>query len=142
MGAYDQDFHAWALSQAEAIRRRSFNELDWENLAEEVESLGRQQRSELRSRYEVLLMHLLKGIVQEDWRSRSWELTVREQRTKIQRHLDENPSLKSVHGELFDQAYQTARLVAARETGIALSQFPETPPFSVDQAIDETWLPD
>jgi hypothetical protein len=34
--------------------------LDWDNLAEEIESLGRSQRSEIRSRLVVILLHLLK----------------------------------------------------------------------------------
>ena len=61
---YDEDFFAWAKQQAEALRaasRAGSNlKLDWENLAEEIESLGRSQRHELRSRLGVVLAHLLK----------------------------------------------------------------------------------
>ena len=60
MGLYDRDFHAWAHEQAALARSRSANALDWDNVAEELESLGKQQRAELRSRYVVLLKHLLK----------------------------------------------------------------------------------
>lgn len=60
MSLYDRDFHAWANEQAELARSRSANALDWDNVAEELEGLGKQKRSELQSRYEVLLMHLLK----------------------------------------------------------------------------------
>ncbi len=60
MSAYEADFHDWALAQADAIRRRSANEMDWDNIAEEVESLGRSQRGGLRSRLGVLVAHLLK----------------------------------------------------------------------------------
>lgn len=43
MSAYDLDTYAWAREQADALRRRSANEIDWENVAEEIESLGKQQ---------------------------------------------------------------------------------------------------
>ena len=142
MSAYDRDFHAWAMDQAEAIRSRSLNELDWDNLAEEVESLGKQQRAELRNRYEVLLMHLLKWMAQPDRRSRSWDLTIREQRTRIDQHLKDNPSLKSAHLELFDEAYETARIAAARETRLSLKRFPASAPFTAEQARDHDWLPE
>ena len=49
MGGYDIDFHAWAFVQAHALRRRAANEIDWEHVAEELESLGRSERNRLRS---------------------------------------------------------------------------------------------
>jgi Domain of unknown function DUF29 len=56
---YDADFYAWTKAQADALRRRAANEVDWDNLAEEIESAGRSDRKEIRSRLEVLLVHLL-----------------------------------------------------------------------------------
>lgn len=142
MGEYDRDFHAWAMEQAEAIRRRSLNELDWDNLAEEVESLGKQQRSELRNRYTVLLIHLMKWLLQPDRRSRSWDNTIFHQRQEIGVLMQDSPSLKSEHERLFLEGYQLARTRAARETRLSLKRFPETPPFTMDQALDSDWLPD
>jgi hypothetical protein len=69
-------------------------ELDIENLVEEIESLGRQERQELRNRLGVLLGHLLKWHYQPEARTKSWAATIQEQRRRIQRHLKENPSLK------------------------------------------------
>jgi hypothetical protein len=61
---YDEDFVAWSEQQAEALRAAartgSNQQLDWENLAEEIESLGRSQRRELRSRLSVIMEHLVK----------------------------------------------------------------------------------
>ena len=50
---YDQDFHAWAQHQVDLLRSGQLAELDIENLVEEIEeieSLGRQERQELRNR--------------------------------------------------------------------------------------------
>src|SRR5437868_2639214 len=109
---YEQDFLAWTEDQADALRRRSVNELDWENLLEEVESLGRQERNELRSHLIVLLVHLLKWRVQPDRRTRSWALSIAEQRREAERLLGENPSLRPISGDILADAYPIARLRA------------------------------
>ena len=58
-GLYEEDFVRWTEGQAAALRRvkrlaarstgRSNLRLDWENLAEKIESLGKSDRRELRS---------------------------------------------------------------------------------------------
>jgi Domain of unknown function DUF29 len=58
--SYESDLYEWTKKQADALRRRASNALDWDNLAEEIESLGTSQRSEIRARLRVLLVHLLK----------------------------------------------------------------------------------
>ncbi|MBV8360820.1 MAG: DUF29 domain-containing protein, partial [Deltaproteobacteria bacterium] len=67
---YERDYYTWALEQARALRARSSEALDWENLAEEVEGLARTEARELKSRLEVLLVHLLKWRYQPNKRSR------------------------------------------------------------------------
>lgn len=57
---YEADFYAWTAQQAAAIRARQWERLDIENLAEEIESLGRAERRELESRLAILVGHLLK----------------------------------------------------------------------------------
>lgn len=57
---YETDFYAWTQRQSELLRLEEFAEVDWRNLIEEIESLGRSQQNELRSRLEVLIRHLLK----------------------------------------------------------------------------------
>ncbi len=59
---YEQDFLLWTKEQATALRRATGSNLplDWENLAEEVESLGASQRTELNSQIRRVLRHLFK----------------------------------------------------------------------------------
>ncbi|MBV9385502.1 MAG: DUF29 domain-containing protein, partial [Chroococcidiopsidaceae cyanobacterium CP_BM_ER_R8_30] len=76
---YEQDFYAWTQQQVKFLRSGHLQELDIENLIEEIESLGKQQRQELRNRLGVLLGHLLKWYYQPEARSRSWTGTIREQ---------------------------------------------------------------
>ena len=137
---YEQDYFAWTQDQADALRRRSINELDWENLLEEVEGLGKQQRGELRSHLIVLLVHLLKWRAQPERRGRSWELTIREQRKEAERVLRQNPSLRPELETILAEAYETAILRAERETRLAASAFPEAIPFGWREVL-ETDLP-
>src|ERR1035438_2138123 len=82
---YEQDFVLWAEETARLLRAGAFDDLDIENLAEEIESIGRKDRRELRSRLKVLLSHLLKWRIQPDLRSGSWRSTMAIQRSDIDR---------------------------------------------------------
>ncbi len=141
MSLYDLDYHAWGHEQAAALRRRSANEIDWDNIAEEIEGLSKTTAAELRSRYIVILTHLLKWLYQPEKRSRSWFGSVDEQRQRIDMHLKENPSLKSLEHDLFEGAYRVARSRAARETKKSKSTFPEESPFTLEQAKDDAFWP-
>jgi Domain of unknown function DUF29 len=139
---YDKDTYTWAFSQADALRRRSANEIDWENVAEEIESVGRSQESELYSRLKVLMLHLLKWAYQAEMRGPSWTSTVRVQRLEISKHLRRNPGLKSGLEETFADAYEAARLAASIETGLSEDTFPETSSFTFEQATDDGFWPE
>ena len=142
MGLYDVDFHDWLMEQADAIRRRSANELDWENLAEEVESLGRSQRSSLRKRLSLIVQHLIKWKHQSERRTYSWKTTIQVQRRAVQDLLELSPSLKSSVADLFDRAYAIGRLDALLETGLAETAVPEAPEFTLAEALDRAWPDD
>ena len=139
---YESDVYAWALKNAELIRQRRFDEIDVDNVAEEIESVGKSEQRELESRLTVLLVHLLKWRHQPARRGRGWQLTIKEQRLAAARLLRKNPSLKSARGELLEEAYESARLIAARETGLDEGAFPEACPFSVEQVFDQSFLPE
>jgi hypothetical protein len=124
-------------SAAELLRSGQLDALDIENLVEEIESLGRQERQELRNRLGVLLGHLLKWQYQPEARSRSWTGTIREQRQEIKRHLKENPSLKPYLTEAIEIGYQKGLALLERETLVDLSQVPSICPFSEAQVFDE-----
>ena len=138
---YDRDFHGWGLHQAELVRARRLGELDLDNIAEELRSLGSEQEHRLESSYRVLLTHLLKWMYQLQLRSRSWRGTIVRERISAARTVDRNPSLKPLRDGLFAEAYRGARKEAA-ETGLPLAAFPDTAPFTIVQAMDEEFWPD
>jgi hypothetical protein len=139
---YETDFYGWANEQAALLRAGDVSALDLENIAEEIESLGRSEKRELVNRLAVLLTHLLKWRFQPERRGASWSATIREQRIRLDIHMHDNPSLKSRFDESYAQAYQLALIAASRETGLPETTFPPTPPFTIVQAMDPDFWPD
>ncbi|MEO0351604.1 MAG: DUF29 domain-containing protein [Cyanobacteria bacterium P01_A01_bin.15] len=137
---HETDFYAWTQQQTAFLRNHDLEQLDVVNLIEEVEEMGRREKRELESRLEVLLMHLLKWQYQPGLRSRSWQLTIKEQRLRLAKLLNENPSLKSILADYVISAYALAIISAERETG--LDTFPETCPYTAEQTLNEEFMPE
>lgn len=133
---YEVDFYAWTQEQSALLRRGQWQSLDIENLVEEIESLGKQQKQELRNRLGVLIGHLLKWEFQPELRGKSWRATIREQRTKIQLHLKENPSLKSYLDQAIIDGYEIALALVVRETPLDYPDLPSECPYAIAQILD------
>ena len=138
---YDTDFYAWTVATAQLLRERDFEKVDWDNLIEEIETLGRSERQQLLSRLEILLGHLLKWQYQRDRHSHSWEATIREQRRKIERLLKDNPSLRPFLLEAIALGYEDAIDLAVRETNLPYTKFPKACPYHLEQVLDFNFLP-
>jgi hypothetical protein len=132
---YQRDFYSWLMEQARFVREGRWSAIDRDNLAEEIESLGREQFSKLESALRVLLLHLLKWDHQPERRSRSWELSIKEQRIVVQDVLDDNPGLTPRIPEAIARGYRRARIEAAKETGLDEAVFPETCAYAFDEAM-------
>ena len=138
---YPKDLYAWALQNAELIRKGKFSEVDSANVAEELESMGNNNRRELINRFAILIAHLLKWKLQSVRRSKSWVLMIKNQRFEIADLLEESPSLKHQIELKFDYAYQKAIIIASEQTGMDESEFPETCPFSLSECLNLDFLP-
>jgi Domain of unknown function DUF29 len=116
---YEEDFVRWTEQQSNALREAARNgtnlPLDWENLAEEIESLGRSQRHELRSRLAVILEHLMKleHSPASDPRS-GWMDTISRERLNVEDLLQDSPSLRGELGAMIEKLKpRMARLATA-----------------------------
>ena len=138
---YEADFYAWTQEQAELLRHHQWSKLDLPNLIEEIESLGKQQRQELRNRLSILIGHLLKWQYQPGRRSRSWLATIRVQRRETQELLQENPSLKPYLLEALQKAYKNGKDLAVTETNLPYKTFPQDCPYTVDQILEDSFYP-
>ncbi len=151
MSDYDTDISIWSERQGELLRRRATGELvneaelDWRNIAEEIEALGKSDRRELRNRIATLLDHLIRLQASPATSPRAgWRKTVREQRRGIQTLLKESPSLGPGVPVIIGE-----ELSGAREEALAsLADNNEQPrvdvaslDFTADQVLGP-WLPE
>ena len=148
---YEEDFVRWTEEQAEALRQAARNgtnlPLDWDNLAEEVESLGRSERRELRNRIAVILEHLLKLQFSPALDPRpGWMETIERERATIERLLEDSPSLRSeLAGMIAAETPRAARLTARNlehygEIELTEATKLRAPDYTVDQVLGD-WVP-
>ena len=136
---YESDFYNWTVEQVKRLRLGNLDDLDLENLAEEIESLGNQQRSELENRLGVLLGHLLKWDLQPNLRGKSWRSTIREQRREIKKLIKKNPSLKSYLDEAIADGYEPALDLVVRETPLDYKDLPRGCSYAIPQIFDDNF---
>jgi Domain of unknown function DUF29 len=144
---YEEDFVRWSEEQSRALRAAAGVgtnlPLDWENLAEEIESLGRSQRRELRSRIAVILEHLLKlehSRVTDP--RRGWMETITRERSEIELLLNDSPSLRGdIARMIADESPRVARLTTRvlRLHGENVRDL-AAPTFAEDQVLGD-WFP-
>jgi hypothetical protein len=138
---YEADYAQWCAEQGALLREGRFSDLDRENLAEEIESLGRSDKREIENRLKVLLVHLLKSQFQPGKAKTGWKSTIIEQRRRLLKLIQESPSLRSYPASVLAEEYSYARSEAEEETGLDADAFPETCPYSIDQILDLRFYP-
>lgn len=130
---HEQDFYSWLMEQARLVRDGRWDDVDRQNLAKAIESLGQEQFNKLESALRVLLMHLLKWDHPAIRRSRGRSQSIQSQRLEINAVLARNPGLKPRIAEAFTRAYRRARADAAQETALDENSFPAKCPYDWDE---------
>ncbi|MGL4502503.1 MAG: DUF29 domain-containing protein, partial [Planktothrix sp.] len=120
LSLYEQDFYLWIENTVNQLKTGQLLEVDWGNLIEEIESMGRSEKQAIESNLIIVLLHLLKYKYQPDKRSNSWLSSIYEHRRRLRKALKSSPSLKPYYTEVFEECYQDARQEAALETGLTL----------------------
>lgn len=151
---YDNDLVTWAEQQAETLRRLARDgsnlPLDWENLAEEIESLGSSQRSEVGSLIHQIIIHLLKLVCSEaTMPRRRWCEEIDTFRAQLDRILKQNRSLGPRLAEFVETEWPRALRATARslrthddDTALAALSTYKACPFTIDQIVNEDFVPD
>lgn len=138
---YDQDYYLWLKTTVKLLKQGKLSEVDVANLIEEIEDMGRNQQRAIYSNLKILLIHLLKYKYQPEKRSNSWEYTIEEHRQRIEEAFEDSPTLKNYLSGIFDECYQKAKKLAAKETGISIDTFPTKSPFTEKETLNPEYLP-
>src|SRR3954469_5747116 len=139
---YDTDFAEWTRHNAELLRSGRASEADLEHIAEEIEDMGKREQRSLHNRFVRLIEHLLKGQYQPGRRGSSRSRTIVVQRIGIQRLLSANPSFRAALPEVVAEAYADATRIVSAVTYQSRTDFPASCPFSIEQLLDESYMPD
>lgn len=139
---YERDFYLWCFQQAELLRLRRFSQADLPNIIEELESMGRSERNAFESSFRLLIAHLLKWQHQPQLRSSSWEITIVRERANIRRRANESPTLASSMRDVPHAVYRDARREAEVETKLPQTTFPAECPYTLEQLLQDDWLPE
>jgi hypothetical protein len=141
---YDTDFDAWAHEQAEHLRKKRITKLDYDHLAEEIESLGKSDWRALESHLKNLILHCLKWTYQPQERARrgrGWQTSMDNARDAINQLLRDNHRFHDRIDDALAWAYPRARRTAAKQTGLPLSTFPEDCEWALVQLMNENlWI--
>ncbi len=138
---YETDYQEWIETTVEKLHSRDYANVDWDNLIEEIEDMGRSERRSLESNLIVVLLDLLKWQYQPERRSGSWEGCIIEHRRRINKALKESPSLQPYLESIFAECYVEAVKQAKAETGLPLKMFPPQCPYELAVVVDDEFLP-
>jgi hypothetical protein len=115
---YETDFVAWTHQTAELVRKGRLGEIDLEVLAEEIEDLGKSERSAIRSHLTRMMMHLIKQRIQPERNSASWRTSIIDARMQILAKIEDSPSLLAYAEANLERLYLEAIEHALEETGL------------------------
>lgn len=137
---YNTDYDFWLTETARLLKNRQLDAIDHEHLIEELESLGRSERSAAKSLLLQILVHLL---LYEFWESEKerdlnhWAGEIVMFRVQLEDRLTTN--LRNLLEQELASIYANARLIAEKKTGLAV--FSLSCPYSLTQTLDKLWFP-
>lgn len=132
------DYQQWIKATVNNLRERNFHEVDLDNLIEELESMGKNDKRAMLSLLTRLLEHLLKlsyWEVEKDRSGNHWAAEIVNFRAQIQHCLEDSPSLKYELETMYAKAYPVAVKSVSK-----LFPLPQNASISLEQALDEDWF--
>lgn len=142
---YDEDFYAWTQQQAALLRRLPVgNAVDAENVAEEIEDLGRSELRTAQSLVEHIIEHFLKlefsglGDPVEHWRDE-----IVEWRLQLDKTLTRSIAATLVLPARYQAAQRLIRRLERDVPGLT-GRLPPACPYTLEQIVSggaEDWFP-
>jgi hypothetical protein len=133
---YEIDDNLWLEKTIELLKENRLDELDLENLIEELESLGRRDKSKVASLLEQIIRHLLLLEYWEKERERNanhWRGEIYTFRTQLERELTTN--LRNYLDSELDSIYHKALGYVRIKTNYSVD-FPDICPYSLTELLN------
>ena len=140
--SHEKDTYGWAVYTVQLLRNKKMSEVDFNGIIEELEEMGISNKHALKNRLSQLIFHLLKWHYQPDFRGRSWEGSIEEQRIRLKDLLEDNPSLKTVIEESMEKAYKLSLSLVRKETPLDLKILPAECPYTFEQMMNDGFYPE
>lgn len=141
---YEQDYSLWLETTINQIKQREFSTVDWKNVLEELECMGRSEKRAVESLLTRILEHLLKLYYwdsERDYNSNHWQAEITNFRFQLSKYLADSPSLKRYLETIFDECYGVALRSVSRRMGVKLGTLPEEAIVTLNQALNDNWFP-
>jgi hypothetical protein len=145
---YDNDFYAWTQHQAAVLREMPVadNRFDREHVAEEIEDLGKNARSAVRSQVRRILEHFLKLQYSPAQDPRyGWIESIFDARQEISDNI--TPTLRGEISRELARLYRDGRKRAAmglthHGESERAQLLPDACPYTFDQILEDDWYPE
>ena len=108
---YNRDFNLWIQQTVSDLKNKDMDAIDWNNLIDEIEGIGKSDCRALQSYLSRLIEHLLKlkyWDAERDRCERGWKIEILEFRSRIIRILEDSPSLTNYLTEIYPQVHRLA----------------------------------
>lgn len=140
---YELDFGEWVEQQVMALKNQDVNALDWDNLQEEIESLGASDKRAINSLTRQLLIHLLLYAYwssNRDFYLSGWKIEINNFRNDLSDFLDSRNYYKYFENNLDKNYSKAVKQVKLKAENANLSfNLPSKSPFTIEQILDDDW---
>ena len=136
---YEEDYYLWTQTMVENLKNKDYLKVDWDNLIEEIDDMGKSQKLAVESLLLRLTEHLLKLKYWEAEKERNkkhWESEVVNFRVLLRKRLKESPSLRTNLAEMYVEILPDSKRSISK-----LFDLPETIELTLTQVLDEDWFP-
>ncbi len=137
---YEQDYYQWTQAMVKALKERDYASIDWENLIEEIDDMGKSQKRAIESLLMRLTEHLLKLKYWDEEKARNgkhWRSEIVNFRVMLHKRLKDSPSLKTKLDETYKEIFPGCKRSVEQ-----LFNLPEKVELDLNQILDEDWFPD
>lgn len=135
---YDTDFFLWCKEQSALVLKSESKEMDKENIAEELESMGKSDKRSIKSYIRIILIHMIKLKIQPNYEgTRGWDISINNARSSMGNILKDSPSLRRMVPEYIEEEWPKAVSIAAEETHMSIRAIPVDRPFTIEEVLGD-----